>query len=115
MRAVCGLVRPQGWGAGGGGNIGWKVCSAMNFRTHRTNRCQRRWHGAVAVVCIVGQLLGCRTPRDVHYLGDTELQHYRQAATQVDYPHVHTDIEPAVYYAEKPPTIRDPFQGEVWE
>lgn len=64
---------------------------------------------------MAGQLLGCRTGRDVHYLGDAELQHYRQSATQIDYPHVHTEIDPAVHYAEKPPTIRDPYQCEVWE
>jgi outer membrane protein TolC len=87
----------------------------MNFG-HNSAKCKGRWwHTATVAACLAGQFAGCKTPREVHYLGEAELQHYQRSATQVDYAHVHTEIDPRIQFAEKPPTVRDPSMTEVWE
>src|SRR5262249_20663984 len=73
------------------------------------------WHSTAVAACLASQLVGCRTPQDTHYLGQADLQYYKQSATQVDYPDVDSAIAPAITYADRPPTIRDPLQLEAWE
>uniref|UniRef100_A0A7C2JXK2 TolC family protein n=1 Tax=Schlesneria paludicola TaxID=360056 RepID=A0A7C2JXK2_9PLAN len=74
----------------------------------------RRWaHSAVIAACLAGQLLGCRSPKTLTYLGDADLQYYKQSATEIDFPHVHTETDPVAAFSERPPTVREPTQAEI--
>jgi len=100
-----------------GGVLRWKVYATMNFG-HKAARSDRPWwHSVVVAACLAGQVAGCRSPqaRDLHYLGDADLQYYKNQATQIDYAHVHTAVEDEVQFSERPPTIRDPGAAEPWD
>lgn len=73
------------------------------------------WRSAVVAACLAGQITGCHNAKNLHYFGDADLQYYKQAVTQVDYPNVHTETEPTTEFTDAPPTIRDPSTQEVWE
>lgn len=79
------------------------------------NRRQRLWRSFVLGACLAGQIAGCRTPKQIHYFGESDLEYYKQSATQVDFPHVHTETDPAIAFSDAPPTVRDPSQQEVWD
>ncbi len=73
------------------------------------------WRSAVVAACLAGQLTGCHNAKNLHYFGEADLQHYKQAATHVDYPSVHTETDPTTEFTAAPPTIRDPSTQEVWD
>ena len=53
----------------------------------------RRLGQLAGLVLAAGLLIGCALrERDLHYLGDAELKYYKDAATQIDYPHVHEPV-----------------------
>ncbi len=86
----------------------------MTFRMIRRCSTSARWRSALAAACLFAQVAGCQSPRTVHYFGEAELQHYKQSATQIDFPAIATESTPEVQFAEKPPTLRDPSKAEVW-
>lgn len=59
--------------------------------------------------------IGCRTAQEVTYFGDAELQHYRDKMLAVEYPNVDQATPQEVAYSQKPRTIREPTQDEIWE
>ncbi|MBI1348911.1 TolC family protein [bacterium] len=87
----------------------------MTLGESSRNRRKRLWRSVVLGACLAGQLTGCRTPKQIHYFGDADLQYYKQQATQVDFPHVHTESDPGVNFSDAPPTVRDPSQQEIWD
>lgn len=87
----------------------------MPLRNSRRDRWKRAWRSALVAACLAGQLTGCHTSKNLHYLGDADLSYYKQAATQIDYPHVHTETDSAAINTDAPPTVRDPSKQEVWD
>ncbi|MCX7411697.1 MAG: TolC family protein [Planctomycetales bacterium] len=59
-------------------------------------------------------LVGCRAPREVFYLGEADLQHYKDKSLAVEYPNVDQPTPQEVVYSLKPRTIRDRNKDEVW-
>lgn len=59
--------------------------------------------------------IGCRTAQEVTYFGDAELQHYRDKMLAVEYPNVDQATPQEVAYSQRPRTIREPSQDEIWE
>lgn len=62
-------------------------------------------------------LIGCSQPKNRHYLGEAELQYYKDFSTSVDYPNVETMPNEAAQYSERPPTVRDPVDAkmDMWD
>jgi len=60
-------------------------------------------------------LAGCAQSRNRHYLGDTELQYYKQSATAIEYPNVDEPTDSVALLSLKPPTVRDPSTQQIWE
>lgn len=61
---------------------------------------------------------GCRSgnkPLAYLYRGDSELTHYKQAATKIDYPDVHTHLPQQNALTDSPRRIRDPRKDELWD
>lgn len=75
----------------------------------------RACRGWIAAACVAGQLVGCHSPKQIHYLGDADLKHYKQTATEIEYAHVHSDIDPILDYSERPATVRDPAKMAPFE
>ncbi|MDZ4686014.1 MAG: TolC family protein [Planctomycetaceae bacterium] len=86
----------------------------MDFGRKRPDRLRRWTRSAVIAACLGAQLSGCRGPKTLTYLGDADLQYYKQSATEIDYPHVHTETDPIAAFSERPPTVREPTKAEVW-
>ncbi len=75
----------------------------------------RACRGWIAAACVMGQLVGCHSPKQVNYLGEASLKHYKQTATEIEYPHVHTEMDPLLQYTERPPTVRDPAEMPAFD
>lgn len=76
----------------------------------------RRMAQSAGLVLAAGLLIGCTLrEKELHYLGDAELQYYKDAATQVDYPHVHESVPPEVSFSSKPRTVLDRQRDAIWE
>jgi outer membrane protein TolC len=122
MYRSCRAVRPGGrrmgdWPAkarAGGTFVRAKVFSAMIFGRKRPDRLRRWARSAVIAACVAGQFTGCRSPKTLTYFGDADLQYYKQTATEIDFPDVHTDTDPIAAFSERPPTVREPTQAETW-
>ena len=71
-----------------------------------------RWINAL-MVC--GALVGCRSPKTIHYLGEADLQHYKDKVTEVEYANVDQPTPQEVAYSLKPHTLRDRTNEEVWD
>ena len=70
-----------------------------------------RWINAVLLCGAVG----CRAAQEVTYFGDAELSHYRDKMLQVEYPNVDQATPPEVAYTQRPRTIKEPNEDEIWE
>ena len=75
-----------------------------------------RWINALMLgsALLTSALVGCRAPREVYYLGETDLQHYKNKSMAVEYPNVDQPTPQEVTYSLKPRTIRDRNKDEVW-
>lgn len=72
-----------------------------------------RWLNAILTS---SALLGCQGVRHLHYLGEADLQYYRDRALQVDYPSVAQETPQEVVYSQRPRTIRErQEEDEVWD
>lgn len=69
-----------------------------------------RWINALLLIGAVG----CRSAQ-VKYFGDAELQHYRDKMLAVEYPNVDQSTPQEVAYSQRPRTIKEPTQDEIWE
>jgi outer membrane protein TolC len=73
------------------------------------------WRSVVVSACLGSQLCGCRSPQDISYLGEADLQYYKQTATAVAYPNTRTETNDFAEFTERPPTVRDPSTAEPWD
>ncbi len=76
-----------------------------------------RWINALLLgSALVGSnLAGCRQAKPVSYLGDADLQHYRDRTTAIEYANVDQQTNEEVVNTQRPHTVRDRVQDEVWE
>ncbi len=86
-------------------------------RTDRTSVRRSGWSGRCRALPVLLLLIagGCSQRGDVCYVGDAELTHYRDKATQIDYPHVHTLPNDTALMTDEPRRIRHPRQDELWD
>ncbi|WP_166831354.1 TolC family protein [Thalassoroseus pseudoceratinae] len=76
--------------------------------THRVSGC--------VVAGILAILAGCASnPPKLHYLGDADLNYYKEAATQVEYPLVFSDTTGEAMATDLPRTIEDRRKDEIWD
>ena len=71
-----------------------------------------RWINALL---ISSALVGCRTAKPVSYLGDAQLQDYKNRTLAIEYPNVDQPTAEQVVESQRPHTVRDRHQDEVWE
>jgi len=71
-----------------------------------------RWINALL---ISSALLGCRSAKPVSYLGQADLQHYKDRTVAIEYPNVDQATSEEVVNSQRPHTVRDRHQDEVWE
>jgi outer membrane protein TolC len=70
-----------------------------------------RWINALLLCGFVG----CRAAKEVQYIGDTDLQHYRDKMVNVAYSNVEQPTPQEVAFSQKPRTLRDCRKDEIWE
>lgn len=59
---------------------------------------------------------GCSTAEpELKYLGDKQLEYYKQAATTIDYPAVDTQVSPEAAFAKRPRTVLDREKDQIRE
>jgi outer membrane protein TolC len=69
-----------------------------------------------SVVLSGGLFVGCSTSeKTLTYVGDADLQHYKDVVTSIDYPTVNQETPDEVSYSDEPRRIRKPRKEEVWE
>ena len=74
----------------------------------------RPWKWA-SVVLGGGLLIGCSTSeKKLSYVGDTDLQHYKDVVTSIDYPTVNQETPDEVSFSDEPRRIRNPRKEEIW-
>ena len=71
-----------------------------------------RWINALL---ISSALVGCRTAKPVSYLGDAHLQDYKNRTLAIEYPNVDQPTSEQVVESQRPHTVRDRHNDEVWE
>ncbi|MEI8018145.1 MAG: TolC family protein, partial [Schlesneria sp.] len=71
-----------------------------------------RWINALL---ISSALVGCRTAKPVSYLGDAQLQDYKNKTLAIEYPNVDQPTSEQVVESQRPHTVRDRHNDEVWE
>lgn len=71
-----------------------------------------RWINALL---ISSALVGCRTAKPVSYIGDAELRDYVDRTTAIEYPLVEEQTSPDVVNTQRPHTVRDRKEDEVWD
>ena len=74
----------------------------------------RPWTWA-SLVLSGGLLVGCSTSeKKLSYVGETDLQHYKDVVTSIDYPVVNQETPDEVSYSDEPRRIRNPRKDEIW-
>ncbi len=71
-----------------------------------------RWINALL---ITSALVGCRSAKPVSYLGDAQLQDYKNKTLAIEYPNVDQPTSEQVVESQRPHTVRDRHNDEVWE
>ena len=62
-----------------------------------------------------GLLIGCSTSeKKLSYVGETDLQHYKDVVTSIDYPAVNQETPDEVSFSDEPRRIRNPRKDEIW-
>ena len=114
-----------------------KTGSRRHSELQKTSRRRRRVLPLVAGYLLLGSLCGCSlfsaaafqstnyvkskasATKDVlhsttlHYLGDSELEYYKEVATQIDYTHVEQEKDNRAAHSEPPRRIRHPNEDEI--
>ncbi len=74
----------------------------------------RPWKWA-SVVLGGGLLVGCSSSeKKLSYIGEADLEHYKDVVTSIDYPAVNEETADEVSYSDEPRRIRKPRKDEVW-
>lgn len=71
-----------------------------------------RWLNAIL---LSGAMAGCHTPKTLHYFGEADLGYYKDRALAVEYPAVDQQTPSEVVYSDKPRTVKDREQDEIWD
>lgn len=71
-----------------------------------------RWMNAIL---LSAAMVGCRTPKTLHYFGDAELTYYKDRALNVEYAAVDQETPSEVVYSDRPRTVKDREQDEIWD
>jgi len=71
-----------------------------------------RWINALLMS---SALISCRNVKPVSYLGDADLQYYRDRTTQIEYSNVDQPTNEGVVITQRPHTVRDREKDEIWE
>ncbi len=67
------------------------------------------------LVLTSGLFVGCSTSeKKLSYVGETELQHYKDVVMSVDYPAVNEETPDEVSFTDEPRRIRNPRKDEIW-
>lgn len=75
----------------------------------------RPWTWA-SVVLSGGLLIGCSTSeKKLSYVGDPDLEHYKDVVTSIDYPTVNQETPDEVSFTDEPRRIRNPRKDKIWE
>jgi outer membrane protein TolC len=62
-----------------------------------------------------GLLVGCSTSeKKLSYVGDADLEHYKDVVTAIDYPAVNEETPDEVSFSDEPRRIRKPRKDDVW-
>jgi len=76
----------------------------------------RRSTRLIWAVLLAGAVCGCYGSRKgLHYLGDADLQYYKDVATQIEYPAVEEESASEVMATDAPRRIRHPRKDEIWD
>lgn len=69
------------------------------------------------IVLIALFLAGCspKLAKDLHYLGDADLNYYKDQATQVAYAHEHEPVPDEVTRTDRPRLLNDRRHDEIWD
>lgn len=77
------------------------------------NRQMMRW---TSCLLIFSTLTGCmHFDKELHYLGDADLNYYKDQAATIDYPNVCTAPPDEVVSSTEPRTLRDRRKDEIWD
>ncbi len=69
-----------------------------------------------SVVLSGGLLIGCSTSeKKLSYVGDTDLQHYKDTVISIDYPAVNQETPDEVSFTDEPRRIRNPRKDDIWD
>lgn len=71
-----------------------------------------RWINAL-LLC--GAFVGCRNARPVSYFGESDLKHYRDKTTAIEYSNEDQPTSEDVVNTQRPHTVRDRAKDEIWE
>lgn len=76
-----------------------------------------RWINALLLggALLSGSISGCRQAKPVSYLGDADLQHYRDRTTAIEFVNVDQPTNEEVVNTQRPHTVRDRSNDEIWE
>ena len=67
------------------------------------------------LVLTSGLFVGCSTSeKKLTYVGEAELQHYKDTVTSIDYPAVNEETPDEVSFTDEPRRIRNQNKGEIW-
>jgi len=67
-------------------------------------------------ILIGSMLCGCmHFDKELHYVGDADLQYYKDQAETIDYPNVCTVTPDEVINSTQPRTLRDRRKDEIWD
>lgn len=92
--------------------------SPVSSTTEKVDRmkCWRSIHTIfVTGLTISTMLAGCRSPREIHYVGNADLQYYKGKALAIEYPNSDQPAIQEVGYSLKPHTLRQRTKDDVWE
>ncbi|WP_010582299.1 TolC family protein [Schlesneria paludicola] len=71
-----------------------------------------RWINAL-LMC--GAIFGCKNSRPVSYLGEADLQYYKDRSLAIEYSNVDQPTSEDVVNSQRPHTVRDRGHDEIWE
>ena len=62
-----------------------------------------------------GLLVGCSSSeKKLSYVGETDLQHYKDVGLSIDYPAINPETPDEVSYTDEPRRIRKPRKDDIW-
>ncbi len=72
------------------------------------------WGWGVPLAVVAAVIIGCAdNPAKLRYLGNATLKHYKNAATEIDYPAVESGVTDRVMATEQPRAVNDPREDEI--